>query len=479
MQNENEPAWTLRCPINAAMVKVSDICVLDRSRKDFGNLEDLANSIRKNGIIHPPTVALNWRDDDKLYVLLGGERRLRAMVMLGLDVIPVSVRDQVAKHEVLEIELMENFHRKQMLWQEQCVLIAKTHREKQAQATEDCATWGMRETGQLLGVSAAHITHATMLMQYLLAEDAEICAANSMFAAYEILLKRREDEAMKLATVDMNKLAVTASAFGIRTIEDDSDVIAGGDSLDAFLGEHLKIDKLAFDFKSLFRLGDCIELMPTLEAELCNHIVTDPPYGIDLDMMGEMKNIETVADTHKVEQNVGMFEPFLEQSYRLLKPGGYCVLWYDISHHEKLQLLGNKVGFNVQRWPIIWKKLHPCKNEAPRVNFTKDMEFAMVMRKKGAVLSQPQTTSFVEADGQAERKLYDNPFAKPLRVWSFILQAIAYKGQTIFDPYAGQMSCGRAALNMQMIPMGLEIDENHYNRGINGLQQLQKQINGD
>jgi DNA modification methylase len=198
-----------------------------------------------------------------------------------------------------------------------------------------------------------------------------------------------------------------------------------------------------------------------------------------MDNLSAMKNIDTVVDTHDVEQNISMFEPFLTNAFRLVKQNGYVVFWYDLDHHEKLQTIATAVGFKVQRWPIIWHKLHPCKNASPRINFTKNYEVAMVLRKSVATaLVEPQTSSIFACDGQADRKLYDNPFAKPLHAWKSILSAVAYKGQTIFDPFAGQMSCGRACINMGMIPMGIEIDPNHYNKGIMQLTKLIKEING-
>lgn len=487
--------WRFRYPSNATLLQWADIEMDDRSRKDFGNIEELAQSIKSHGLIHPPTVAINpFKDHEgrKEYILVGGERRMRAMKMLNLPYFPVNVREALAQHEVLELELMENFHRKEMLWQEQCILIAKTHRAKVAEKALGFESWGVRETGRLLGVSIGHVSHATTLAPRLIAGDAELIAATSMFGAYEILLKRQEDMAMKLSTQNLNETASRAIS-GIRSTTDDVDDIFGGadassqimgsGSIDDFLAANGASEpasnKLSFDFSKLFLLGDSMELMKDMPGECVNHVVTDPPYGIDLEMMPDIKNIENVKDTHEIEQNISMFRPFLEQSYRILKHGGYCVFWYDLSHHEKLQALGLEIGFKVQRWPIIWHKLHPCLNNSPRVNFTKNAEFAMVMRKGNACLVEPQTSSVFGADGAAERSLYDNPFSKPLNAWKFILSAIAYKGQTIFDPYAGQMSCGRAVINMQMIPMGIEIDENHYNRGIMNLTKLVKEINGN
>jgi len=44
----------------------------DRVRTDFGNLEELAESIKSEGLLQPPVV-------NQDYKLIAGERRLRAM----------------------------------------------------------------------------------------------------------------------------------------------------------------------------------------------------------------------------------------------------------------------------------------------------------------------------------------------------------------------------------------------------------------
>jgi len=486
--------WEFRYPQNATLVSWDEVEMTDRSRTDFGDLEPVALSIKKNGLIHPPTVTLAPEGHPFKYILVAGERRMRSMKLLEITLFPVNVRDYMEKHEILELELMENFHRKQMLWQEQCVLVAKTHREKVRVSSLDSKSWGTRETGALLGVSNAHVSHAVVVSPLLLQQDAEICAALNLFNAYEILLKRRENEAAALMVGELNQRAsnVAAATGGIRVTKDDTDdvfgevldptfrVVDGEAEVNEFLGIPATTGKLNLDLSSLFRLGDCLEVMPTLPEACVDHIITDPPYGIDLTQMAELKNIDTVVETHDVEQNISMFEPFLQNAFRITKPNGYVVFWYDLDHHEKLQSIAKRIGFKVQRWPLIWHKLHPCKNASPRTNFTKNYECAMVLRKTiHAALVEPQTSSVFGADGQADRKLYDNPFAKPLAAWKFILGAVSHQGQTIYDPYAGQMSCGRACINMGRIPMGCEIGEDHYNKGIVQLTKLIKEINGN
>lgn len=73
-------------------------------------LRELAASIKTQGIIQPVTVRKLGFDK---YQLISGERRLRASIMAGLEVIPAFIR--VANDEqMLEMALIENIHRESL-----------------------------------------------------------------------------------------------------------------------------------------------------------------------------------------------------------------------------------------------------------------------------------------------------------------------------------------------------------------------------
>jgi len=69
-------------------------------------LEDLAESIRANGIVQPVIV----RPAGAGFELIAGERRFRAARLASLKTIPALVR-QASDEELLELALIENIHR--------------------------------------------------------------------------------------------------------------------------------------------------------------------------------------------------------------------------------------------------------------------------------------------------------------------------------------------------------------------------------
>ena len=81
-----------------------------RTEFDDEALEELAASIRANGIISP--ITLRKISDDN-YQIIAGERRYRASKLVGLDKIPAYIRD-VDDGQVMEMALIENIQREDL-----------------------------------------------------------------------------------------------------------------------------------------------------------------------------------------------------------------------------------------------------------------------------------------------------------------------------------------------------------------------------
>ncbi len=83
----------------------------DQPRQTFSerSIEELAQSIRIDGVIQP----ILLRPEGERYLLIAGERRLRATAVAGLSEIPAVVRD-IPDDRVLEIALIENIQREDL-----------------------------------------------------------------------------------------------------------------------------------------------------------------------------------------------------------------------------------------------------------------------------------------------------------------------------------------------------------------------------
>jgi ParB family transcriptional regulator, chromosome partitioning protein len=79
-----------------------------RSTMDSEDLADLAASIREHGVLQPLIVTEGDQPGD--YVLVAGERRWLAARQVGLEMVPVVIRD-ASQQELLELALVENVQR--------------------------------------------------------------------------------------------------------------------------------------------------------------------------------------------------------------------------------------------------------------------------------------------------------------------------------------------------------------------------------
>jgi len=80
-----------------------------RTHMDDGRIEELARSIRSNGVIQPIVV----RKADNGYEIVAGERRWRASQRAGLLKVPVVVRD-IPDDRLLAVALIENIQREDL-----------------------------------------------------------------------------------------------------------------------------------------------------------------------------------------------------------------------------------------------------------------------------------------------------------------------------------------------------------------------------
>jgi ParB family chromosome partitioning protein len=81
-------------------------------RRDFAaaSLEELANSIREQGIVQPIVVVPRGEK----FEIVAGERRWRAAAQAGLTRVPIVVRDKRSDKDLLEAALVENLQREDL-----------------------------------------------------------------------------------------------------------------------------------------------------------------------------------------------------------------------------------------------------------------------------------------------------------------------------------------------------------------------------
>jgi ParB family chromosome partitioning protein len=113
-------------------------------RKDFGDLAELADSIKEKGILEPVLI----RPKNGQFEIVAGERRFRAAQIAGLSEIPCIEYD-IADNEALEISIIENIQRKDLNVYEQAFSI---------KSFSDIYGYTHQEIAQKIGKSRVTVT---------------------------------------------------------------------------------------------------------------------------------------------------------------------------------------------------------------------------------------------------------------------------------------------------------------------------------
>jgi ParB family chromosome partitioning protein len=122
-----------------------------RARFSEASLDELAQTIRQHGVLQPVLV----RPEGPRYILVAGERRLRAAERAGLATIPAVVRD-LDQREMLEMALVENLQRED-------INAVETARAFQRLSDEFGLTHS--EIAQRTGKSRASVVNSLRLLQ--------------------------------------------------------------------------------------------------------------------------------------------------------------------------------------------------------------------------------------------------------------------------------------------------------------------------
>jgi ParB-like chromosome segregation protein Spo0J len=109
-------------------MKITDIKIGDRARRDPGDIESLAKSIQQVGLLHPIVTTPNNE-------LVSGYRRIEAYKQLGRDGIPHRVAENLDDaRKLLQAERDENTERKELSPSEMVALAAKLEPIEHAEA---------------------------------------------------------------------------------------------------------------------------------------------------------------------------------------------------------------------------------------------------------------------------------------------------------------------------------------------------------
>ncbi len=395
---------------------ISDVRIKgNRQREDFGDIEALKESLREFGQLQP--IILSGQE------LIGGERRLTAARELGWTKINTVQLGTLTKEDKQEIELEENLQRKQLTWQEEDQAIAALYemRSKKGQT--------MRSIAASLKFDSQYKVFSAVQMSQAIKEVPLIAKAKTRHKAKKLM-----------------QMVEKAAIIKKRLKEKDSSHI-----------------------DSAFVNADCRDYLKTIPDESVDCVLTDPPFGIDIEKITRSGigafsgRIYQEADTK--EGVLSLLDEVIPELFRVLKPNSHLHLFFAYPHYQIILDMLTKAGFDVSPIPNIWRKEGVTgQTNRPEKWYGVCYEPIFFAHKGLRPLhkqGQPNIFSF----GLVNQSLKKHPLEKPLPLLQHILSFSCEPGDVVLDPFAGVGTVLQAAYLSKVDYLGCEIDKSYWALG--------------
>lgn len=223
------------------------------------------------------------------------------------------------------------------------------------------------------------------------------------------------------------------------------------------------------------RLGDCLEVMKTIEDNSIDAIITDPPYGTTACKW------DSVID----------FDLMWEQLYRIIKPNGAIVLFGSEPFSSALRMSNIKnykydwkwdkvigSGFQVAKYKPMMRSEDVCIfGTGGKVNYY-PIKIKRDKPIKGYAVNNSLSNPLANADKKVRTYTHKNPTnilefkkvkgtvhptQKPIELMEYLIKTYTNENETVLDFTMGSGTTMVACVSTNRNGIGIEMDDNYFN----------------
>ena len=192
--------------------------------------------------------------------------------------------------------------------------------------------------------------------------------------------------------------------------------------------------------------GDCRDVMPTLASESFDFVLTDPPYLVGYTGRWDKDQEQIVGD-----DDPSWLRPAFEQIWRLMKPDTLCVSFYGWVHSDAFLGIWKSIGFR----PV--SHLAFVKRQWGLGRFTRGTHETAFLLAKGKPPRPKLAASDVIDWHKDTIRLHPNQ--KPVAAMASMISTYCPRDGIVLDPFMGSGSTLRAAKDLGVSAVGIEIEE--------------------
>ena len=491
-----------------------------RLRSDYGDVEELAQSLVRRGQIQPIVVRPFEPDEfpdvkeKPLWTLVDGGRRMFATMIVyknekeipnvDLGCILAVPRDDIDPIFALELEFHANEDRKKFHWKEKIEYIQRVHNHFKGMDEN----WTVKHTANLVQLGdRATYAYLQMAAEPDVLQHPDIQKQRSFRTAYKKfqIIKEEMTRKAKIIPGPGSKKPLDEIRAEVQSRRPKSAVER--ERKEAEVVEQ----RSHVGAKNLISHGDCREWIKQFSDNQFAWFHWDPPYGHRqaerMSIHGEIQDDQAYA--HE------LMEAMIPEIYRTLQPGHWLVIWHHPSEYQWLldRLTGHeritddngrdvckfcgkswkkrpaycgacppeRGHFWVNPYPCIWHKQRASDgHEIKRFLINDHEQFLLAAKVTGSkpdpILPNTDRSNVftVPTLARADRRHVTH---KPPELLAEILDVVSYRGELGCDPSVGSGSIIEASLISGRMALGCELDEAYYLGAVEAVQNILDGIN--
>ena len=416
-----------------------------RARKDYGDILSLADSIKKFGLLHPIIVD-HSNDTNYDYVLVAGERRLRATILAGYDTIEVKLKESIDDFTRKEIELEENLQREDLHWTERIEALRQLDELKRKIYGDALKAdprkgkgkaWSVQDTAKSVGRSAGGV-----------AEDIKLARELKASPSLKKKVARLPQHAAKKLVKQLNEASLLRKQIERRDLKIDTSLLQ----------------------------GNCVDLIKDIKNNSVHLLITDPPFAAPeiVKVSHTDKGGKSAPTYNLTESNVAteetmrdVYNILVPELYRVLVPGAHVYIFLGMYWYTPLISLLRKTGFIIDDSPLIWwkKRVSIMAKDNHYMSAYEAILFGRkpyIEDKDSRILNKPRGNVFDIPTIAPQIRVH--PLMKPFDLLKIFIENSSKPGEVVLDCFAGSAMTLVASKKLQRRAIGFELDNGNYLR---------------
>jgi ParB/RepB/Spo0J family partition protein len=415
-------------------IDIDDVIIASDYRQEVTNVGELALSIKSVGLIHPIRVV---RKNNEYHVDTG-RRRLRALKMLNVKKLVHGQHFLFTDEGVdsLVMQLAENFSRETFHPLEAAHLLNDIHQagvKKEGKAVRGSTDgWSLKDTARITGLAPSTVSQYVRLWTNRDAfSEKEKEEMSSISDTILELRRRRTGSMLKRVRKQISK-----------KVQDSIP-----QEKNAILNVNL----------SNFKCMDARDYIKTIPKP--THIITDPPFAVNLDLYAGSHEYECYEDDEK--KYIELMTQLVPEFAKLID-NGYIVLWCSFMKFNWLLNLCEVNGITCSHTPFFWRKTNTGGSTANATMLLPNVMECGLYGWRGSVeLSEKGRANCLNFPTPKVDRIH--VAQKDLSLQKAILKIFTNEGDTILDCFAGSASMLRACVEMERVCYSCELNEDLYN----------------